>query len=198
MTSNLYSSHRAQQPQPGGWRTARAALAGLSMMAACAAWAAPTVIFTVTDLADTTAGEDLWRYDYTVSGPVDAFGSLNLLFSPALYASLQSQTLDPNLSLLDVQPDALAPADGIVYITPINALLAAETTALSVDVVWLGGMGSTPGSQAFEVVDGAGSLVGRGVSRPLNGGTVPEPSALLLAATALLALTAKRKRGASA
>ncbi len=197
MTSNQHGNRRFQQTHCLPWRAMRAVAVGVSMAATAAAWAAPTVIFSATDLFDLSPGQDLWRYEYTVSGPVDAFGSINLLFSPTLYAGLGSQTLDPNLSLIDLQPDASAPADGIVYISPLSALLAADTAALSVDFIWLGGALNAPGSQTFQVVDSFGFPAGGGVSRLLNGGTVPEPSALLLAATALLALSAKRKRGAA-
>ena len=196
MTSKLHSASSAYRPRSGPWGLVRAAAVGLTMVMASAAWAAPTVIFAATDLTDTTVGEDLWRYDYSITGPVDAFGSVNLLFSAASYANLVSQTTDANLSLLDVQPDTLGGGDGIVFVTPINGLLAADVAALSVDFVWLGGSGSTPGAQPFEVVDGNGGPAGTGVTRlQSGGGTVPEPSALLLTTTALLALLARRKRG---
>lgn len=198
MTSKMIGSPSTQATRRKTWGALRASAVGLSMVLVNAAWAAPTVVFTATDLVDVTAGEDLWRYDYTISGPVDAFGSINLLFSPTLYASLHAQTLDLDLSLLVQNPDVAAPSDGIVFVTPISGLSAAATTTLSVDFTWLGGVGRTPGAQAFDVVDGLGSPAGGGVSRPLNGGSVPEPSALLLAATALLALSARRERGAGA
>lgn len=199
MTSQLQSKPCAQAPNKGPWGMVRAAAVGLVTLAASAAWAAPTVIFVATDLADTTATEDLWRYEYSITGPVDAFGAVNLLFSPASYANLVSQTADTNLSLLDVQP--VTGADGIVFVTPINGLLATDTAALSVDFVWLGGLGSAPGAQAFEVVDGNGNFVETGVTRLQSGGTVPEPSALLLTAAAMLALlavSARRKRSSRA
>ncbi len=202
MTSKLQGKPSTHWLQNRPWATLRVAAVGLAMVAASAAWAAPTVIFVATDLADATAGEDLWRYAYTITGPVDAFGSVNLLFSPASYANLVSQTTDANLDLVDTQPDTGLPADGIVYVTPFSDLLASDTALLSVDFVWLGGSGSTPGAQKFDVVDGAGGFAGSGVTRlQSGGGTVPEPSALLLTATALLALaalSATRKHDASA
>ncbi len=193
MTSGLHGNSSVQRRQPASWGEFRAAAVGLSMMAACAAWAGPTAIFVSTDLADTVVGEDLWRYDYSISGPVDAFGSINLLFSPSSYANLQSHALDPNLSLLDVQPDAVASANGIVYATPLTGLLAGDMATLSVEFTWLGGPGGTPGAQPFEVVDGGGNLAGVGETELRVTSAVPEPSTLLLTATALLALTVKRK-----
>lgn len=196
MTSRLHAEPSTQRPpQPAVWSKLRAAAVGLSMLTACAAWASPTAIYVATDLPDTVVGQDLWRYDYTISGPVDAFGSMNLLFSPSSYASLMSQTLDATLSLLDVQPDAGASADGIVYISPLNGLLAADATALSVEFVWLGELGSTPGAQTFEVVDGAGNPAGTGETAVQSTSAVPEPSTLLLTASGLLALAVRHKRG---
>lgn len=196
MTSTLHGKSGAQRVQPALWGKLRAAVVGLSMMSACAAWAGPTAIYVATDLADTVVGQDLWRYDYTISGPLDAFGSMNLLFSPSSYADLTSHTTDANLVLLDVQPNALLSGDGIVYVSPMNGLLAADTAELSVEFIWLGGSSSTPGTQPFEVVDDAGNPAGNGMTASQAGGTVPEPSGLLLAATALLAMSVKRKRGA--
>lgn len=192
MMSTLQAKTDVQKPLS----LLRAAALGLSMMAATAAWAAPAVIFVATDLADTTVGQDLWRYDYTLSGPVDAFGSVNLLFGHASYADLLSQTTDATLSLLDTQPDAGLLADGVVFVTPTNGLLAGDTTALSVQFVWLGQ--GAPGSQPFEVVDGNGSPAGSGRSAAPAVNGVPEPSALALALTALLALRALRRGGARA
>ena len=199
MTSKMIAMPRTQKPHSGAWGALRASAVGLSMMAACAAWAAPTVIFTATDLVDIAAGEDLWRYDYTITGPGDAFGLVKLLFDYTKYANLTSQTADPALTLLNTPPNTGLQADGIVTVSLDTGLTAAETAAFSVDFVWLGGLAAAPGAQPFEYVDAAGSLAGGGPTSPqAGGGTVPEPSALLLAATALLALSARRKRGASA
>ena len=197
MTSKLHGKTSAQRLQASLWGKLRvAAVVGLSATAACAAWASPTASFVVTDLTDTVAGQDLWRYDYTVSGPIDANGLMNLLFSPASYASLVSETSDPNLTLLpDVQPDAGLPADGIVQFSLNNALLAADAAALSVRFIWLGAPGSSPGAQLFEVVDGAGNPAGGGMTTLQGVSSVPEPSTLLLSTTALLALSVKRRRG---
>ena len=200
MTSKMIGSPSTQATRRKTWGALRASAVGLSMVLANAAWAAPTVVFVATDQADTVVGQDLWRYDYTITGPGDAFGLLNLLFDYTKYTSLASLTVDPALSLLpDVQPDTGAgtQADGIVQVSLDIGLTAGQTAAFSVDFVWLGGL-TAPGAQPFEYVDAAFKTeVGR--TSPQNGGgSVPEPSALLLAATALLALSARRERGAGA
>ncbi|MGS0757516.1 hypothetical protein ACVBEH_24435, partial [Roseateles sp. GG27B] len=166
MTSRLHGKSSAQRLQLAPWGKLRAAtVAALSVMAVCTAWASPTASFVATDLVDSVAGQDLWRYDYTVSGPIDANWLMNLLFSPTKYANLVSQTADSNLTLLpDVQPDTGLPADGIVQFSLNNALLAADAAALSVEFIWLGAAGSAPGAQPFEVVDSAGNPAGNGMT----------------------------------
>ena len=200
MTSKMIAMPRTQKPHSGAWGALRASAIGLSMVVASTAWAAPTVVFVATDQADTVAGQDLWRYVYTITGPGDVLGLVNLLFDYTKYANLMSQTADPALSLQrDVQPDTGLPADGIVTVSLETGLAAAKTAAFLVDFVWLGGLAAAPGAQPFEYVDAAGFPAGGGRTSPqAGGGSVPEPSALLLAATALLALSARRKRGTSA
>ena len=202
MTSKMFGLPSTQATRSKTWGALRASAIGLSMVVASTAWAAPTVVFVATDQADTVAGQDLWRYDYTITGPGDAFGLVNLLFDYTKYTNLMSQTTDPALSLLpDTQPDTGAgtQADGLVKVSLDSGLAAGQTAAFSVDFVWLGGLAAAPGAQPFEYVDAAGFPAGGGRTSPqAGGGTVPEPSALLLAATALLALSARRRRGASA
>ena len=179
-----------------GSATLRALAVSLGLLSAAAVWAGPTVIYVATDLADTTAGEDLWRYDYTVSGPIDSFGAVNLFFSSSLYANLFSSTLDSNQGLAaDVQPDVALPADGIVSSTFFAGLLDPDTASLSVEFVWLGGATATPEAQAFSVFDGNGGDAGSGrtvaAGTPPNG--LPEPSPASLVAAAMVASALVRR-----
>ena len=48
------------------------------------AWALPTISYQATNIADLDPGEDLWHYDYAITGPLGSFESINLLFSPNL------------------------------------------------------------------------------------------------------------------
>src|SRR5262245_41339975 len=51
---------------------------------------AVAITFRSIDLVDLVAGQDLWRYEYSVSGSFVAFGGFNVLFSPNLYSNLEN------------------------------------------------------------------------------------------------------------
>ena len=167
---------------------------GLGLLIGQASWASPVVSYVATDLVDTTAGQDLWNYDYSFTGPLDAGGSLNLIFSYLSYSNLLESTTDSNLSLLPFQPDASLLTDGIVVVVPTMALTGTDTSMLSVQFVWSGG-GRTPGSQVFEIVDLSGNPVGGGTTTALgDGSVVPEPASLALMLAALMGACVARHR----
>ena len=58
---------------------------------------AEKIAFVATDLVDVTPGEDLWRYDYTVSGSHNfaQFEFFDIFFDPSLYGAL-SDASAPN------------------------------------------------------------------------------------------------------
>ena len=177
--------------------TLRQTLLAGALLAANCAWAGPTVTYVATNLADTTIGEDLWRYDYVISGPLEAFGSLNILFGYASYMNLLSTPGDPgNFSSLDIQPDTGLATDGIVILTPFSDLLASDSTGLSVDFVWTGNPAAAPGSQTFQVFDAAGNFSSESTTRAAGSIPVPEPAVASLVGAALLALGVSRRRRA--
>lgn len=176
--------------------TLRAVGLGLGLLIGQASWASPTVTYVATDLVDTTPGEDLWRYDYTFTGPIDAGGSLNLIYSFATYANLAASSTDSNLFLTTTQPDSVLSTDGIVYVLLSSALADTDTSTLSVEFVWSVD-GRSPGSQAFEVVDANGDPAGAGKTTvPGGGNTVPEPASVALAMAAMLGAGFARRRQA--
>src|SRR4026208_2503183 len=70
---------------------------------------------TSVNVADTTPGEDLWQYQYSVSDmSLSAGQSFSIAFDFTLYGNLQSPPLSANAgwNLLSLQPDAAGESDG--------------------------------------------------------------------------------------
>ncbi|MBS0659523.1 MAG: VCBS repeat-containing protein [Verrucomicrobia bacterium] len=151
---------------------------------------------TFTDLPDTGSG-DLWQAAFTVSGGTfDADEGFSIAFSPIQFSQLQSSPPPvPGWDLLVLQPDPALPADGLYdALALVNAASVAQP--FTVSFLWLGGAGTTPGSQPFSInrFDASGTLL----QQLQTGSTVviPEPGALALlgAAGALwLGLTRRRR-----
>lgn len=166
----------------------RAALMAATLCASGLAAAAPVVYHSLRDEADALPGIDTWRYDLRIEGSASAFESVNLLFSPSRFADLVSSGGGADLSLLDVQPDAGLPADGMVTATFLSDLTAPLT--FSVVFSWLGP--SAPGALPYEYLDASFSQVATGTTRVAGGTTVPEPP--MLATLLLMAGLAMRWR----
>jgi len=157
--------------------------------------------YAATDLTDTTSGEDLWRYDYTLSGQIfNEYQGFTVFFSPNNYGALSSPSA-PNSSsdwdVLRINPDPGIPDDGL-----FDALALVNNASLSgtfsVQFVWLGGASTVPGAQSyetykcnngdcntgFEITSGGGSL-------STVSGAIPEPGSLSLFLAGLLGLGAQ-------
>jgi hypothetical protein len=175
-------------------------LVGVTLVTALPGVAGALVIeYQAVDLADTTAGDDLWEYRYRVGG-----GSFlgdqgfSVYFDWALYVALQDPppAVNADWSPLILQPDTGLPDDGLY-----DALALVDAPSLLdtfvVRFVWRGAP-SGPGSQPWTMnqFDAAGNFLGslaRGATVPI-GGSVPEPSALILFAVAAGSLLAGRRR----
>jgi hypothetical protein len=167
----------------------RTLLAG-ALLVAASAWAGPSVTYDLKNVDDVTPGVDLWRYNYTVNGPLDLGGRVTLVFSYLLYSDLVSSSVDPNVGFApDTQPDSFLGVDGLVEMTSFIGLLASETHIWSVDFVWLGA--GTPGSQLFQIYDGGQDFVSE--AQTAASGVVPEPAAASLVGAGLLALALTRR-----
>jgi hypothetical protein len=147
---------------------------------------AVTVFFEVTDLPDALPGEDLYRYEYSLSDfPFPAGHGFSILFDPALYASLESPPppVGPDWDILSIQPDPGLPDDGLY-----DALALVDTPAtlsgFTIEFVWLGNGG--PGSQPFLIYDSTFETIDSGQTRPRLV-AVPEPPALGLILLSLFA-----------
>src|SRR2546426_885314 len=67
-----------------------------------------TIFYQATDLADTTPGQDLWRYNYVVSGfSFQANQGFSVFFAPLAFTQLQNPPplVNADWSVLSIQPD---------------------------------------------------------------------------------------------
>ena len=161
--------------------------------------AAPLVIqYQATDLVDLVAGEDLWRYDYSLSGfDFLANQGFSIQFDPAQYGPLESALpAHAGWDILTTIPDPSLPDAGLYDALALQDH-APLSNPFSATFVWLGGPLSVPGSQLFTVYQLAddGSYLATlqtGVTSP-----VPEPSSLLLISAGLVGVIARvqRRRG---
>ena len=168
---------------------AAAALVALSAVSTNAL----TIEYQAINLANTTPGQDLWRYTYKISGYTFAVNEgLDIYFSQTLYGALSNPQpmLGPQWfasSSTVIDPGGAPQIYDVITVVPNPSL----DVVFSVDFVWLGQ--GTPGSQPFDAY------------RTINGGlgvfdagrtvatTVPEAgSSLLLASLAFGALATPR------
>ena len=186
-----YSPNRSTAATSRPLTTLRAVAASVALLAgSVVAWAGPAVSYTATDLPDITSGVDLWRYEYTVTGPVDLYGGVTLHFAYGQYSGLTdpNNPNDPNLLLIEpVSISVSSSFDGLATNTfPSVALGAADTASFQVDFTWLGT--GTPGAQQYEVFNDNFVTVGGGNTTVTGALIVPEPSGIALLAVALAAL----------
>ena len=146
--------------------------------------------FQAIDLADTTVGQDLWQFQYSLGGfDFQAGQGFSIFFDPQLYTNLQNPQPDPSSiwSCIVVQPDVILQQPGFF---DSQALVNSPSLAdiFQVDCVWLGQ--GTPGPQFFSIYDVNFSTISGGST--VTG--VPEPQVLSFLSLSILGLWTWRYR----
>jgi hypothetical protein len=128
-------------------------------------------------------------YEYSLTGFSFAVNQgFSIYFDPTSYASLESPppAVSPDWDIISVQPDAALPSDGFYDALALTAN-PSLSQLFSVTFVWLGGAGTSPGTQPFTInqFDAFGnvSFIDTGDTSAQGSPTpVPEPAALWLMA----------------
>ena len=147
------------------------------------------ISYEAVNLADTTPGENLWQYSYTVGDySFDMDYGFTIYFDHSAYSNLEDPVpyVNDDWDPIVWQPDTSIPDDGAY-----DALALEDAASLAdpfvVSFVWLGS--EVPGSQFFEVYAPDFNIIQSGETAP-----VPEPATLLLVGSGLLGLAGFRKR----
>lgn len=167
-------------------------LVGLGLWAGSnLAFAASTLTYQSTDLADVVVGEDLWQNVYTFAGALEEFGGLTVHFDSALHANLDVTVVPLELSAVASQPDPLLGVEGLVGLTALSAQPPTYTANFTVAFV---STGAVPKTQPYEVFAADFSILepGTAIQTP-----VPEPASALMLGLGSLALLALRRRHTS-
>lgn len=168
----------------------KVALVVLVLIAASPSATATKIEFVATNLADVTPGQDLWRYDYAVSGR-DFLQSevFDIYFNPTLYMLLTAgPPANPDWDVLILQqpnPDVLPPFQRGIF--DAFSLVTSPSLAgtFSVTFVFLGS--GNPGSQMFEIFDADSNPVESGFTSLPGAVIIPEPSTVALCLVGLAA-----------
>jgi len=156
---------------------------------------ATTIEFVATNLSDVTPGQDLWRYDYTVSGrSFLASEFFDIYFDPQPYRTLTvGSALNANWDVRILQqpnPVNLPPFDTGIFdaFALVNNPSLAGTA--SVSFIYLGT--GSPGAQMFQIYGANSSLLESGFTTPRTpSGVIPEPSTVVLCLLGLAAFGIK-------
>jgi hypothetical protein len=185
----------------GHFRFPSIALSAGLLLSIFSSQALPTTI--EYEVLNLTPGQDLWQYNYFVSGTTFAANEgFTIFFDYHNFSNLQNPqpTASPGWNAIVLQPDPNLPDNGAYDALALVSNPSLMTT-FQVQFDWLGS--GTPGSQPFTInqFNSAGNLVavletGNTVPVPVTS-TVPEPGAGLLFITgigALLLLRRARRR----
>jgi hypothetical protein len=145
-------------------------------------------------LADATPGEDLWRYDYKVSGrSFVQSGFFDIYFDPDLFASLLAgppPNADWDVTILQQPaPGNLPPFDTGIFDAFALTSDPSLVGTFSVSFAYRGT--GSPGAQPFEIFDDLSNSVETGFTT-----LIPEPSTAALSLIGLAGALIRFRRRA--
>jgi len=163
----------------------------LTLVAVCAGGArGASISYQATDLPDTVPGQDLWQYQYSLSGTsLSAGEGFDVFFALAdgyQFGDLVDPLTGPSgeWDVLAIQADPGLPADGIFdAVAIVNDPIS--TAPFTAAFIWRGT--GTPGAQHFEIFDSSFTVTESGT-------TAPEPTATALVLVALASLIRRVRR----
>ncbi len=149
------------------------------------------IVYEATDLADTSVGQDLWKYTYTVSDySFIANNGFSIFFDHQLYSNLEDPAplVNADWNILVLQPDDLLPDDG-----KYDALSLTNGASLVdqfvVSYLWSGN--GTPGAQSYEIYDNSFNVVASGITQSTQ--PVPEPATIIMLTIGLIGIAGFKK-----
>lgn len=140
------------------------------------------IYYDAIDLPDVTIGDDLWQYQYQITGANFQQDQGFDIFFPVNEGYQDGDLMIPTAANGDwfmqaYQPDSLLPHDGF-----LDGQSLKDNSSLQgyfyIDFIWRGQ--GTPGKQDYEFYSANFDLINNGQTQPFPNSSVPEPKALLL------------------
>lgn len=155
-----------------------------------------SISYVAQDLTDTTIGEDLWQYEYSVRDHSFGVGQgFTIWFDYTPYGAIDPSPVSPNANwdVTTWDPDVNLFDDGAY-----DAMALMDNPSLAdsfiVSFVWLDGGSTMPGSQYFELYDTNFSVIGGGDTFAVSDIPVPEPGTMMLFGVGLITLFALERK----
>jgi hypothetical protein len=150
---------------------------------------ATAIYYSAQNLVDTTPGQDLWQYSYTVAdNTFNQDDGFTIYFDYGLYTGIDPISASSDWDAIGWDPDIILSVSGFYdAVSLVNT--ASLTEPFVVSFIWLGN--GIPGAQLYDVYDSTFTTIESGSTTPAP---VPEPASLILVGTGLMGLARLRNR----